>query len=93
MAKFFLTNKAVDDLSEIWDYTYEVWSESQADIYYTLLLERCKEIAKKPSMGKNYPEISDDIFGVNVGKHIVFYRKSKPKEIEVLRILHGRMDL
>ena len=36
MAKYFLTHKAVDDLSKIWEYTYEVWSENQADKYYQL---------------------------------------------------------
>ncbi len=30
MAKFKLTNKAVEDLSKIWEYTFEVWSENQA---------------------------------------------------------------
>ena len=40
MAKYHLTNKAVDDLSEIWDYTYEVWSENQADKYSITSLAR-----------------------------------------------------
>ena len=31
MAKFIITNKAVEDLSKIWNYTYEFWSENQAD--------------------------------------------------------------
>ncbi|PIX07572.1 MAG: type II toxin-antitoxin system RelE/ParE family toxin, partial [Flavobacteriales bacterium CG_4_8_14_3_um_filter_35_10] len=26
MAEYKLTNKAVEDLSKIWDYTFEVWS-------------------------------------------------------------------
>jgi toxin ParE1/3/4 len=38
MAKFKLTNKAVKDLSEIWNYTFDTWSESQADKYYKLIL-------------------------------------------------------
>ena len=38
MAKFKLTNKAVEDLSKIWDYTFEVWSETQADKYYESLI-------------------------------------------------------
>ncbi|WP_417943207.1 type II toxin-antitoxin system RelE/ParE family toxin [Flavobacterium sp. RS13.1] len=41
MAKYYLTNKAVEDLSEIWDYTIEVWSEMQAENYYGLLLLTC----------------------------------------------------
>ncbi len=34
MANYILTNKAVDDLSSIWNYTFDFWSEQQADIYY-----------------------------------------------------------
>ena len=93
MAKYLLTNKAVEDLSKIWDYTYEVWSENQADKYYELLIEACQEISKSPDIGKNYDEIEQGILGFRVEKHIIFYRKTKAKEIEVLRILHGRMDL
>lgn len=93
MAKYILTNKAVEDISKIWDYTYEVWSENQADNYYELLIETCQEIAKKPSVGKNYEDISIEIFGFPVGKHIIFYRNLEIKDIEVVRILHERMDL
>ena len=32
MAEYYFTNKAVDDLSEIWDYPIETWSEMQAEI-------------------------------------------------------------
>lgn len=93
MAKYLLTNKAVEDISKIWDYTYEVWSENQADTYYELLIETCQEIAKKPTIGKNYPEISSEIFGFPAGKHIIFYRNLETKDVEVIRILHERMDL
>ena len=29
MPKFQLTNKAIEDLSVIWNYTYETWSEKK----------------------------------------------------------------
>lgn len=86
MAKYFLTNKAVEDLSKIWNYTYEVWSESQADKYYQLLIDSFVEIAKNPECGKNYDEIDGTIFGLRVGKHIVFYWVIKSNEIEIPRI-------
>lgn len=93
MAKYFLTNKAVEDLTKIWDYTYEVWSESQADKYYVLLIETCQEIAKSPNIGKKYFIVANEIWGFRVGRHIIFYRETKLQEIEVVRILHERMDL
>ncbi len=39
MAKFRLTNKAVEDLAGIWNYTFDTWSENQADKYYKTLLD------------------------------------------------------
>ena len=37
MPNYHLTNKAVADLSAIWNYTYDYWSEKQADNYYNML--------------------------------------------------------
>jgi len=48
MAEYKLTNKAVEDLSNIWEYTFEVWSENQADKYYFELLEDCQVLAENP---------------------------------------------
>jgi toxin ParE1/3/4 len=31
MANFYLTLKASEDLAEIWNYTFDEWSEKQAD--------------------------------------------------------------
>ena len=93
MVKYKLTNKAVEDLSIIWDYTYEVWSENQADKYYFELLEDCKELAENQNLGKNYNEINQEIFGYKSGQHIIFYRILNENEIEITRFLHSRMDL
>lgn len=93
MAKYILTNKAVEDLSKIWNYTFDFWSERQADIYYQMLLETCREIADKPDIGKNYEEIMNRLFGIRAGRHIIFYRKANVNEVEITRILHEQMDL
>ena len=93
MAKYHLTNKAVEDLAEIWDYTYEEWSEIQADKYYLLLLSSCQEIAENPNRGKKYNVVTEKLFGYKSNEHIIFYFILSSTEIEVIRILHGRMDL
>lgn len=93
MANYILTIKAVDDLSKIWDYTFEVWSEAQADKYYYMLLDSFQELADGKISGKNYTEIRIDIFGFRSGQHIIFYRKLKENRIEITRVLHNRMDL
>ena len=93
MAKFKLTNNSVNDLSDIWNYTCDAWSESQADKYYKLILNACAAIAKKPQQGKVYEEIYPDLKGKKASKHIIFYRILEDKSIEITRILHERMDL
>jgi toxin ParE1/3/4 len=92
MAKCIFTIKAVEDLTKIWDYTYEVWSESQADKYYEGILENCQDIAENQNSGKSYNEISSEIFGYKSGQHIIFYRKLDETKVEITRILHSRMD-
>ena len=93
MAKYSLTNKAVEDLSDIWNYTYDYWSEHQADIYYQMLIENCSEIAKKPKIGRNYEGIIKRLSGFRAGRHIIFYRMINTNEVEITRILHEQMDL
>ncbi len=93
MAKYFLTNNAVDDLTEIWNYTFDEWSEQQADKYYYLLIDNCKDIAQNPKLGKNYAGIMTILFGLKVTRYIIFCRKLSANEIEITRILHERMDL
>lgn len=88
-----LTSKAVQDLSNIWNYTYDNWSEKQADKYYNDLLRKCKQLVGNPKLGKEYSRITSSLRGVNVHKHIIFYRVLNEKNIEIERILHQRMDL
>ena len=93
MLNYFLSNKAVEDLSKIWDYTYDTWSENQADTYYNRLINFCKDISDNPKIGKNYNEIDPTILGYHANHHIIFYRITTENKIEIVRILHENMDL
>ena len=86
MGNYKLTNKAVEDLTKIWDYTIDKWSEKQADKYCEMLLENCQHIADDPSIGKNYDRIRDDLFGLKANRHIIFYRITLENPIEITRI-------
>jgi len=93
MAKYFLSNQAVKDLADIWLYTVEEWSEDQADKYYQYLLDSCQEVADNPNLAKQYREVTDELLGIRANRHLIFFRILSKSEIEVLRILHGMMDL
>ena len=93
MINYVFSNKAVEDLSEIWNYTFDVWSALQAEKYYNLLIQACQELGIGKVSGKNYTAIDIEIFGFRVGQHIIFYRTLPINKIEIVRILHSSMDL
>ena len=93
MAKFSFTNRALDDLIEIWDYTVEQWSENQAQTYYNLIMASCLDLANNPQLGKSYNIVSQNLLGYKCGENIIFYQEIIKNEIEIARVLHGMMDL
>ncbi len=93
MARFLLTNKAVEDLTNIWHYTIETWSENQADKYYKSLIDSFQEITENSKIGRNYSNVENELKGFNVNKHIVFYRMISDDVVEITRILHTMMDI
>jgi toxin ParE1/3/4 len=93
MPSYFLTNKAVEDLRDIWNYTCNRWSEEQADRYYLALADEFSAIVKATSSGRSYAGISRQLRGTKVNSHVVFYRSLEGGLVEITRILHSRMDL
>lgn len=93
MTEYKLTNKAIEDLATIWEHSFKIWSENQADKYYDELIYNCQKIANDPDLGKNYEEISKQLLGMKSGRHIIFYRNLSNNYVEITRILHERMNL
>lgn len=87
-----ISSKAQTDLIGIWEYTFDNWSVEQADRYLKIIIERIGEICLKPDIGKNYAFLRNGYWGVNIKSHIIFYRIQDDNIIEVIRILHQRMD-
>jgi len=92
MAKYIFSEKAIRDLNGIWNYTVETWSEKQADEYYKKIIQQVLDISKNPDIGRRYDEIDASLLGYRIEKHIIFYQINENR-IEVIRILHAKMDL
>lgn len=67
--------------------------EEQADKYYSIIRLACKALGENPEVGKEYREINRNLPGMKSGKQIIFHHLISENEIEVIRILHERMDL
>ena len=94
MPKVRYSNKAVEDLSSIWEYTFTKWSENQADEYYAMLISACNRLLY-PSVisNRSYEEISEGLLGVKAGHHLIFYNILENDDVMIIRILHEIMDI
>ncbi len=88
-----ISARAILDLEEIWIYTAENWSIEQADKYYQSLISEIEYVAKFFDSGKPITKIRFGYRSTKVSSHIVFYKKSDDSKVEIVRILHERMDL
>jgi toxin ParE1/3/4 len=89
---FVISKKAVADLEEIWLYTAKQWSVEQADRYYNLIFEEINYICRNVNAGKSMEHVRKGYRASKVKSHFIFYR-ILPDPIEVIRILHERMDI
>ena len=91
--KYRISSKVQSDLINIWEFTFDNWSIDQADRYFNLVIDRIKDICNKPDLGRNYNLVRKNYWGINVKSHIIFYKIGEGGIIEIIRILHQRMDL
>ena len=92
--KYIISKEAAKDLEKIWLYTFENWSQQQADRYFNLIIDEIETITKDPQSGRDYSDVRRGYFRSRVKSHFIFYRINlKKKEIEIIRILHQQMDI
>jgi len=89
---YSISDKAIADLEEIWRYTIKKWSVEQADRYYNLIFDKIDYICNNIDAGKSMSHIRQNYRAEKVKSHIIFYRVVNDT-IEIIRILHERMDI
>jgi toxin ParE1/3/4 len=92
MPIFTLTNKAIADLKDIGRYTLVHWGREQRNLYLGMLDASFQQLASNPLTGKDCSDIRNGYRKFNAGSHVIFYRQQSGDTIEIVRILHGRMD-
>jgi toxin ParE1/3/4 len=91
--RYTLTRKALADINEIWVYTAENWSIEQADRYYNLIIDEIEYIAGNFEMARNFSNVRKGYRASKVKSHLVFFRELAGGGVEVVRVLHERMDI
>ena len=92
MRRIIFSPKAKVDLSQVWDYTFAEWGAEQAEKY---IRELCAAIEEQSSDLTKPLDISDVRKGyrkVRSGSHVIFFKVTKGGILDVVRILHQKMD-
>jgi len=87
-----LSQKADQDLEEIFDYTVHNFGIEQAIAYVSGFEDLFVNLSNNPELGRKRNEIRDGLRSYVKESHIVFYRVQKG-QIRIVRILHGSQDL
>jgi len=90
--KIVLQEEAIQDLEEIWLYTFATWSQEQADRYHSLIIKEIEFLATRPESGKILDHLRMRYRSAKVKSHYIFYRCTID-ELEIVRILHENMDI
>lgn len=92
MTGYFLSPAAQADVAEIWSYTFENWGAAQADRYVSGSRDACAGMAAAPGRGRAVDDIRPGYRKLPVGSHILCYRITDSGVVDVIRILHRRME-
>lgn len=92
MIKVKLTRPAIRDLAEIGRYTRQNWGDTQARRYRAALTTRLRWLAGNKALWHERPELADGVYTYSEQSHVIVFREYADG-IEILRVLHARMDL
>ena len=93
MTMYIISEEAIDDINNIWLYTAENWSREQADRYYNLILDEIEYIANNFEFARDFSKIRKNYRYSKIKSHLIFFKKNSDECIEVIRVLHEKMDI
>jgi toxin ParE1/3/4 len=91
MKSLVFSPAAQSDMEAIWDCTVEHWGLDQADRYTDDIRGVCHDLASGHRQGRPV-DVRPGYLKYLVGSHVVYFRDHSDR-LEVVRILHGRMDV
>ena len=92
MSRYVFSNKAENDLVEIYRYGFITYGENKADLYIEALKEKCQFIADMPNLCPDRDEFNPPVKIYHHKKHLIIYIV-ETDFIQIIRVLHERMDI
>jgi len=92
--RYLLTPAARTDLHDIYDYTEKTWGAVQADTYIRQIQAAIETATATPGIGRSCKEIRPGYRKLAAAaSHVLYYRLNTDDDLEIIRILHQRMDV
>ncbi len=92
MKPFALTRTALDDLRQIARFSERQWGVERRNRYLAQIDATFHALGENPELGAACDDIAPGYRKFPQGSHLIFYRSGRSSRIEVVRILHKRMD-
>jgi len=93
MPAYIISKEAIKDINYIWMYTAEKWSVEQADRYYNLILDEIEYVVENFQMARDFSRVKKNYRYSKVKSYLIFFKKIRTDLIEIVRVLHEKMDL
>ncbi len=93
MSNYRISKKAIEDLENIWLYTFNNWSKEQADRYHNLIISEISFISNNYNLSRDMSDVCSGYRVTKVKSHLIFFKRGNDEVVEIIRILHQSMDI
>ena len=93
MPQFRIKATARKDLKSIAKYTEQTWGHEQRNSYLTKFDQAFHRLAENAELSKTCDHIRSGYRVFLVGSHLIFYKLGTGKIVEIIRVLHKRMNV
>ena len=86
------SSQAETDLDDIATFTRQQWGQSQADSYFSSLVDTFETLARSPLIGRSYSDRYRNWRRFEHQSHVILYLPI-PSGIRIQRLMHNRRKL
>lgn len=92
MTKFRISSAADADLRSIAEYTLTQWGAERRNSYFQRIFDAFTRLGDTPEISTNLESVREGYRKFPIGSHVIYHRTSATHSIEIIRVLHKRMD-
>ena len=92
MTKFRISSAADADLRLIAEYTLKHWGAERRETYIQRIFDAFTQLGETPEISTKLDSVREGYRKFPVGSHVIHPRTSATHSIELIRVLHKRMD-